>query len=301
MSIKTYTGESFGTHYFQPQIDASGLLKIDFGTFFIIRLEEMTRLMKLPVPPTRVNNHTLIYLTRGETTMKIGSETHRIHPNEGLVVPAGQVFSFDTVQDNQGYLCSVHPDFISGKFSPSERLREFDFLRVWGNPRIPLDGKTAGFMVNLLERMLIDYLQHGLTQPDVIQSYFVALLCELNRAYTTTLVAPQTNAALLANRFKELLFTHVNTHHLVADYASLLSITPNHLNKSVKAITGQSPTKWIDEAIVLEAKILLYQTNFPVSAIAAEVGIADASYFSRLFKKYAGVTPMRFRRMIETS
>ena len=300
-SINTHTGEAFRAHYIQPETNANGLLKTGFGLFFIIRLEEMTRLMKLPVPPTRVSNHTIIYLTEGEATMNIGSETHRIYPNECLIVPAGQVFSFDKVEENKGYLCSVHPDFIVGRFSTSERLREFEFLWVWGNPRIHLDDQTAGFAGQLLSRMLLNYSEQGLTQPDVIQAYFVALLCELNRAYKPMSVSLQTNAVSLTNQFKELLFANVRTYQLVSDYASLLHITPNHLNKSVKAITGQSPTKWIDAAIVLEAKVLLHQTSLSVAEVAADVGIIDASYFSRLFKKYTGVTPMHFRRMIEIS
>jgi len=57
-----------------------------------------------------------------------------------------------------------------------------------------------------------------------------------------------------------------------------------------------SPIKRIGESIVLEAKVVLYQTTLPVSGIAAEAGSLDASYFRRLFKKIrrgdaAGVSP----------
>jgi len=111
----------------------------------------------------------------------------------------------------------------------------------------------------------------------------------------------QTNSVSITNRFRELLVDRIKTSHRVTDYASELNITPNHLNKAVRTITGKSPTKWIDEAIVLESKVLLYQSSLSISAIAAEVGLFDASYFSRLFKKYEGVTPLAFRKMIETS
>ena len=36
-------------------------------------------------------------------------------------------------------------------------------------------------------------------------------------------------------------------------------------------------------------------TNMSVTDIAASVGIADAQYFSRMFKKLYGVPPLRFR------
>ena len=299
--VKTYNGESFRENYIQPEAGIDALLKADFGRFFIVRVEEMIRRMKLPVPPVRTTNHTLIFLTKGEAVMNIGSENYTIGRYECLVVPAGQLFSFSQVDLNEGYLCNVHNDFIVGKFGKPDLLKEYEFFRVWGNPRICLDEPTGEFVGHLLNRMLFHYTQHGLMQPDRIQAVFIALLSEINQAYQPMSAHPQTHAVLTTNRFRELLFSHIRTHHLVTDYANMLNLSPNHLNKSVKAITDKSPTKWIDEAIVLEAKVLLFQTNFPISEIDAQVGIMDSSYFSRLFKKIEGVTPHAFRKMIETA
>lgn len=300
-SIKTYDVESFRARFMQPEPALNTLLKSDFGKFFIVKVEDMFRLMKLPVPPTRATIHTLIYLTEGEATMTIGSETCTISKNECMVVPAGQVFSFGTPDVNTGYLCSFRNDMIIGKFGKNDLLKDFEFLRVWGNPRICLDKRTSEFVLHLFKRILLDYTEHGLNNLNIIQPYFIALLCEINSAYQPVFTSTQTQAVSITNRFKELIFTHIKTSHSVTDYAALLNITPNHLNKSVKSITGKSPTKWIDEAIVLEAKVLLCQSDWPISEVAAEVGLFDASYFSRLFKKYEGVTPLQFRTMIKKS
>ena len=299
--IKTYSVESFRESYIQPEPQIDTLLKLDFGKFFIVKVDELIRLIKLPVPPIRSTNHTLIYLTEGEAIMTVGSETYRIFKDECLVVPAGQVFSFANVDLNQGYLCNFHNDIIIGKFSKADLLKDFEFLRVWGNPRISLGERTSRFVAPLFNRILLAYSENGLTNLDIVQSYFIALLCEINQAYKPMSASMQTNAVSITNRFKELLFSSLKTNHRVTDYASLLNITPNHLNKSVKTITGKSPTKWIDEAIVLEAKVLLHQSALSISDVGAEVGIFDASYFSRLFKRYEGVTPLTFRRMIEKS
>ncbi len=299
--IKTYSVETFRESYIQSKQRVDDILKRDFGKFFIVRVEELIRLIKLPVPPVRSTNHTLIFLTDGEAVMTIGSETYTIYKDECLVVPAGQVFSFASVDLNQGYLCNFHNDVIVGKFGKAELLNSFDLLRVWGNPRISLGEQTAQFVLPLFKRLLLTYSKNGLTNLDIIQSYLIALLCEINQAYKPASTSTQTNAVTITNRFKELLFSTLKTNHRVSDYASLLNITPNHLNKSVRTITGKSPTKWIDEALVLEARVLLYQSDLSISEIAAEIGFFDASYFSRLFKKYEGVTPLAFRQMIETS
>lgn len=149
--------------------------------------------------------------------------------------------------------------------------------------------------------MLACYTETGLQKMKLMQAYLVALLYEAESAYRPLSNSPQTKAVVLVNRFKQLLFKHIKSKHRVTEYASLLHITPNHLNKVVKEITGHSPTTWIDQTLILEAKALLHQTDFPINEVAAEIGFFDQSYFSRLFKKYEGITPLAFRKMIETS
>ncbi|QKZ13579.1 AraC family transcriptional regulator [Spirosoma sp. KUDC1026] len=288
------------TSKFMPSPELVARLKGDVNKFLIVRVEDMYKHVTRPVPATRATIHSMLFLTSGAATMKIGSDTYTIQPGQVLIVPAGQVFSFCEKDVNRGYLCSFHDDFLIGKFS-SERLKDFEFLRVWGNPRISLDAQTGQFVEHLFSRILLDYAEYGLNNLDIIQPYLITLLCEINRAYTPMSGSTQTSAVSLTNRFKELLFTHVRTHHRVTDYATLLHITPNHLNKTVKAITGKSPTKWIDEAIVLEAKVLLSQRTTSISLVAADVGFTDQAYFTRLFKKQEGITPSTFQKMIDLS
>ena len=285
----------------QPGEKLDALLKSDFEKFFIVRVEDMIRLIKLPVPPTRAITHTFIYLTSGEAVMSIGSETYKIFKDECLVVAAGQIFSFANLDINQGYLCNFRDDFIIGKFGKNELLQDFEFLSVWGNPRISLDHQTSAYVHHILKRIFLAYSANGLKNLTLIQSYFIALLCEIESVYKPLAGSKQTAAISITNKFKAQLFANIRTKHRVGDYASLLNITPNHLNKSVKTITGKSPTKWIDETLVLEAKVLLYQTDLPINALASEIGVFDPSYFSRLFKKYEGITPLEFRKMIEKS
>jgi AraC family transcriptional activator of pobA len=299
--IKTYTTEGFRQSYMQPEKKLDAMLKPDFGKFFVVKVQDLIRLIKLPVPPSRSTTHTVIYLTEGEAIMSIGSETYTIYKDECLFVPAGQVMSFKSLDINKGYLINFHNDFVIGKFGKHTLLKDFEFLQVWGNPRIVLGKTVSAYAHHFFKRLLLEYSESGLKNLDIIQSNFIALLCEINGVYKPVSSNSSSNSVHISNKFKDLLFANLKTKHLVADYAAMLNITPNHLNKSVKTVTGKSPIKWIDEAIVLEAKVLLYQSNFTIAEVAAEVGLMDASYFSRLFKKYEGMTPQQFRGMIEKS
>lgn len=299
--IATHTTESFSRRYIQEEQALDTLLKTDYGKFFVVQVQDLIRLIRLPVPPTRSTTHTLIYLTSGEANITIGSRSYTIYQHECIVVPAGQVYSFTKHDINKGFLCNFHNDIIVGKFGTPGLLKRFEFLQVWGNPFIRLPKETSAHVLQLFKRIYAHYKVSALSKPELIQSNFIALLCELHDAYKPLSDSRQTSAVRLSNKFKELVFRHVRSRHLVSEYAALLHVSPNHLNKTVKQITGRSPIKWIDEAIVLEGKVLLHQTDLSVNSIASELGIADASYFSRLFKKYEAVTPLQFRRRIEKS
>lgn len=286
---------------FMPSDELMALMKAGYEKFLVVKLEDMYRHVTNAVPASRSVTHSCLYLTSGEANMKIGSEFYTIHKDEMLFVPAGQVFSFRENGVNKGYLCSFHAGILTGKFGGSELLRDFEFLQVWGNPKIRLQPQTSRFVLHLFKRILYEYTRNGLKNPNILQPYFITLLCEANTAYQPVSSSTQTMAVNITNRFKALLFAHIRSQHLMSDYATRLNISPNHLNKSVKFITGKSPTKWIDETIVLEAKVLLTQTQLSISEIATEVGIDDQSYFTRLFKKYEGVTPSEFRGRIEKS
>lgn len=306
--IKPRDAASFSSKYAQSQDALAAMIAPGGGRFMAVRVEEMFRLFRLPIPPNRAYIHTIIFLTSGEANMTIGSEKCTIHENQCLVVPAGQVFSFDKPDVNTGFLCSFQDEFLVEKFSQEAFLKDFGFLRIWGNPVINFSPEQASWMAVLMDRMQTEYAASGIKQAEILQSQLVALLYEINRAYNAENVHFDSpgikdpgRSARIVHQFRALLTTEISHVHEVAEYARLLHISPNHLNKTVSAVTGKSPVRWITDTLVLEAKVLLGQTNMSVNEIAASLGLFDASYFSRMFKKQTGTTPLAFRKMIEKS
>ena len=80
----------------------------------------------------------------------------------------------------------------------------------------------------------------------------------------------------------------------------MLNVSPNHLNKMVRRLTSKSPSQWIEEAVIKEAKMLLRNTEMPLGEIAASLGIMDQSYFSRMFRKSEGISPSQYRISYKT-
>lgn len=85
---------------------------------------------------------------------------------------------------------------------------------------------------------------------------------------------------------------------LPKEYAALLYVTPNYLNAFCRHMLGKSAGEIIRNRVLLEAKRLLINADMSIAAIAYQLNFADNSYFTKFFKKYAGVTPEEFRKNI---
>ncbi len=72
-------------------------------------------------------------------------------------------------------------------------------------------------------------------------------------------------------------------------------ITPNYLSKQFRSKKGMNLREYINKIRIDEAKRLLLSTNLPVSEIAGMTGYDNISYFSTVFRKHVGMSPVDWR------
>ena len=68
--------------------------------------------------------------------------------------------------------------------------------------------------------------------------------------------------------------------------------SPAHLFKKE---VGISPHKYITDVRIRQAKYLLEYSDLNINEVSVSVGFEDALYFSRMFKKYTGVSPQKYK------
>lgn len=77
--------------------------------------------------------------------------------------------------------------------------------------------------------------------------------------------------------------------------AEQTQISPGYLSALFKKEVGMPLTDYVNRQRISYAKQLLISTTLPVKSIALQCGIPNMYYFSRMFKRIAGVTPKSYR------
>ncbi|WP_339256194.1 AraC family transcriptional regulator [Paenibacillus sp. FSL R5-0713] len=78
--------------------------------------------------------------------------------------------------------------------------------------------------------------------------------------------------------------------------AEQFNYSSRHLSMQFKRKTGYSPIDYLIQTRLAKARTLLVRSDATLGEIAAEVGYSDVYYFSRIFKKHVGISPIQYQR-----
>lgn len=102
---------------------------------------------------------------------------------------------------------------------------------------------------------------------------------------------------VLIGSVKQYIQLHYNNDQLsLQEVSRHVSVSPSHLSKVFSQETNQTLTEYLTQTRIRKAMELLKSTRSKTFEIAFEVGYHDQHYFSNIFKKNTGMTPMEFRR-----
>ena len=143
-------------------------------------------------------------------------------------------------------------------------------------------------------------------KDDLIRNYINLIIHEALKLQPSETYDQHKNAASrITNVFLELLerqFPVESTDRPLQlksaqDYANELAVHVNHLNRSVKEVTGKSTTTHIAQRIITEAKALLQHTDWTIAEIAYALGFEYPTYFNNYFKRATGTNPTSLRAL----
>lgn len=299
-----------------PQTSAPGLTPqtalLDGARLFVasyrVSRSELSRVW-------RCGFHALLWSAGGQATLACDGEPFGLSGPALVCISPGQVYEWTTSDDEaRAILVGFDADiFTAGR----GRGGVLDVQLLHGLPHFRPDGTTvlpaaehAEILGELFERCRARYRQLSVRHAGgswrvlprehegVMLAHLHVLLAE-----AAALSSPQEPVQPSGDRdlqLSRLFRLHAEQRVLdrlpVAAYADLLHITPDHLTRAVKRTTGRTPSAWLHEHLLVEARRRLVLTGQPVEQVAEALNFGSASQFSQWVRARTGLTPRQLRR-----
>ncbi|MHB8208895.1 AraC family transcriptional regulator [Mucilaginibacter sp.] len=240
----------------------------------------------------------LVFFTEGAGSQTIDFQRFEVKPYQIYFMVPGQVhnWAFDGKVD--GYVVNFSHKFFQSFLLKLDYLEQFPFFSGNANEAvINIEENLRIKVISLFEKLLSETTGNQRTALDMIRLLLLELFILIGR----TTITPQLKQAspynlTLLKSFKNLIETNYINNRLPKDYAELLYITPNHLNALCNDLLDMPAGEVIRNRVVLEAKRLLVNPQLGITEVANHLNFADNSYFTKFFKKQAGITPEEFRK-----
>ena len=250
--------------------------------------------------PRRSEAYSISFLKVGEVLLQAGLVTQVVKA-PAVITLGPTVVRTITETDIQPVMEIIFftDDYLLANRTNVFYLMEFDFFEDEDLHAFALN-KTQSKKINRLFKMIREALAaHHLHEPEILRSCINLLIYEINAFHKLQdIVKPspaETISPLLVN-FKQLLYKEFSRERSVAFYAGKLNITPKHLSDLLKKQTGKTAGEWIDEAIILESKVLLQNKELSVSEVAEQLNFSDQSVFGKFFRTHTSLTPLQYRK-----
>lgn len=248
--------------------------------------------------PHRKDHYLIVFIRRADSRQWVDMTPYILKDNTIYFTGPNHIIVKEEFKELWSTGIAFTSEFLS--FQENASLSKLPLIQ---NPQngheLLLTEADINFVEDMLVKINMEYQQPSEWQQRMLTAYLTVLLTYLSRLYTEQFRESDTSAdKLLLKSFQAKIDERFRELREVGDYASMLNISAGHLSEIVKTQSGKPAIKHIHERLVLEARRLLFHTSNSLKEIAFDLGFADASYFSRFFKRETSVTPAEYRASI---
>lgn len=169
---------------------------------------------------------------------------------------------------------------------------ELDVSRTM-EPSLPIHDNRVATCAGLLADACLVGSEDQLYGESLVTAFLVATYNALNRH------VPPTESGLAPWQLriaKAYIEDHFRQDICLAELATLTKLSQSRFARGFRVSTGVPPYTWALRRRVEAAEQLLVSTSMPLSRIAIQVGFADQSHLTKVFRRSLGTTPAAWRR-----
>jgi len=205
--------------------------------------------------------------------------------------------------EEDGFLIFIHEDYLNGHTLHND-IKKYHYFDYETNEALHVSPKEELTIWDLYRKIENEYNNNqDEYSRDIILANVDTLLKYAQRFYKRQFINRSELSGKTVSRFVSEMDDYVSMGFLTSKglpsvqyMAAKLNISSGYLSDVLKQESGKTALEHIHIYLISEAKNLLLSENKSVSEIAYALGFDNLSYFTRLFKKEVGTTPLLFKK-----
>ncbi len=261
------------------------------------------------VPVHRHDFQEFVLITKGSCIHQFKNLAMPLIPGDVFLIPPHQEHAYVIETPVCMYNCQFYPEQISTwrDVQFGSLINELSEPQA-GNPVFPADLNSQHIIhlsiedservQTMMEIIRLEQTQQGYAFQQVKQDYLNLILVIIARARLNQFArspdveSPRHEVISAAQHYVE---DHLAEQIDFSDFARKHNVSTGHFRAIFKSATGLAPVEYLNRLRIVRAIEYLKNDALAMSDVSAAVGIYDANYFSRLFRKIIGYSPREFR------
>lgn len=150
-------------------------------------------------------------------------------------------------------------------------------------------GGTLGW---LFEQSYLEYLKKEEGYETMITTYIKAIVLHAIRSLQSNKV----ETLDILNTCVRFIHEHFHESLSMTQLSAISNVSESYISRLFQKSLGMSPMRYLNSIRIDISKKLLLDCSLSINEIATKVGFSDPLYFSRVFRKFTGISPSQFRK-----
>ena len=238
----------------------------------------------------------IVYVENGVGSFHIHDKTYEVESGDIIIINHNVLHS--SISSNSGKEIIVSSICVNNIYLIG--LPVNDIIPNIMDPIIKRSKKSE-YIVELFLRVIEEIQNEDIGYASIVGSLMMAMFGYIRRNFVLKqAIEDKGNSRDLALTIKEYIHQNFREELSLESIAEKFYISTYYLSHLMKDEFSISPIQYIMQLRIGEAQNLLGNSDLTVSEIAYSVGYKNVSYFTILFKRHTGMTPIEYRNRHKT-
>ncbi len=238
-----------------------------------------------------ISQFVFIYCIEGKGWYRAGEQEHAVTANQYFILPAGTPHAYGADEHDPWTIYWIH---FKGKLASHFARQSLRPVEIKPGIHSRISNRIDLFE-EIFRTLEMGYSHENLLYACSIFYHYLGTLRYLQQYRDAARLETEKNDVVTASI--HFMRENIEKKLTLQEIASHTGYSPSHFSVLFGKRTGYAPLAYFNLLKIQQACQLLDFTDMKINQVCFKIGIEDSYYFSRLFRKIMGMSPLEYKRM----